>query len=377
MQKYKRVKRKTKNVGKNIFIAFILVIIVVLIASLIRLYLRIDVKNSNESLKVERTTKEIQTEVSKEKTIEEIIEEVNLSVVGISKIKEIGSSIFTEKGIEKLGLGTGVIATTNGYIVTNRHVSGDKFSNCYVTLENGSTYDAKVVWADETLDLSIVKINLTGLKPAKFGNSNSVKAGEPVYAIGNPIGYEFERTVTSGIISAKSRTIKFIEDNKEILMSDLIQTDATINPGNSGGPLINQKGEVIGINSLKIETAEGIGFAVPVNVIKPIIEKFASTGNFEEPYIGVSGYDKNIIPYINKDLKLDSGVYIENVEPNSPAYEVELLKGDIILKIDDKPIYTMNDIKEYIYTKTPGETIKMEYKRGNTTNTLKLTLGTR
>ena len=374
MQKYKRVKRKTKNVGKNIFIAFILVIIVVLIASLIRLYLRIDVKNSNESLKVERTTKEIQTEVSKEKTIEEIIEEVNLSVVGISKIKEIGSSIFTEKGIEKLGLGTGVIATTNGYIVTNRHVSGDKFSNCYVTLENGSTYDAKVVWADETLDLSIVKINLTGLKPAKFGNSNSVKAGEPVYAIGNPIGYEFERTVISGIISAKSRTIKFIEDNKEILMSDLIQTDATINPGNSGGPLINQKGEVIGINSLKIETAEGIGFAVPVNVIKPIIEKFASTGNFEEPYIGVSGYDKNIIPYINKDLKLDSGVYIENVEPNSPAYEVELLKGDIILKIDDKPIYTMNDIKEYIYTKTPGETIKMEYKRGNNTNTLKLTL---
>lgn len=374
MQKYKRVKRKTKNVGKNIFIAFILVIIVVFIASLIRLYLRIDVKNSNESLKVERTTKEIQIEVSKEKTIEEIIEEVNLSVVGISKIKEIGSSIFTEKGIEKLGLGTGIIATTNGYIVTNRHVSGDKFSNCYVTLENGSTYDAKVVWADETLDLSIVKINLTGLKPAKFGNSNSVKAGEPVYAIGNPIGYEFERTVTSGIISAKSRTIKFIEDNKEILMSDLIQTDATINPGNSGGPLINQKGEVIGINSLKIETAEGIGFAVPVNVIKPIIEKFASTGNFEEPYIGVSGYDKNIIPYINKDLKLDSGVYIENVEPNSPAYEVELLKGDIILKIDDKPIYTMNDIKEYIYTKTPGETIKMEYKRGNNTNTLKLTL---
>lgn len=374
MQKYKRVKRKTKNVGKNIFIAFILVIIVVFIASLIRLYLKIDVKNSNESLKVERTTKEIQTEVSKEKTIEEIIEEVNLSVVGISKIKEIGSSIFTEKGIEKLGLGTGIIATTNGYIVTNRHVSGDKFSNCYVTLENGSTYDAKVVWADETLDLSIVKINLTGLKPAKFGDSNSVKAGEPVYAIGNPIGYEFERTVTAGIISAKSRTIKFIEDNKEILMSDLIQTDATINPGNSGGPLINQKGEVIGINSLKIETAEGIGFAVPVNVIKPIIEKFASTGNFEEPYIGVSGYDKNIIPYINKDLKLDSGVYIENVEPNSPAYEVGLLKGDIILKIDDKPIYTMNDIKEYIYTKTPGETIKMEYKRGNNTNTLKLTL---
>lgn len=374
MQKYRRIKRKAKNVRKNFFIVFIVVTIIILIISLFRLYLRIDVKNSNENLKIQKTNKEIQRQEVKEKTIEEIIQDVNLSVVGISKIKEMGSSIFAEKGIEKLGLGTGIIVASNGYIITNRHVSGDKYSNCYVTLENGNTYDAKVVWADENLDLSIVKINLTGLKAVKFGDSNSVKAGEPVYAIGNPIGYEFERTVTSGIISAKSRTIKFTENNKEILMTDLIQTDATINPGNSGGPLINLNGEVIGINSLKIETAEGMGFAVPVNVIKPIIEKFALTGNFEEPYIGISGYDKNIIPYIDKNLKLSSGVYIENVEINSPSFESGLIKGDIILKIDDKLIYTMNDIKEYIYTKTPGEIVKVEYKRGNNTNTLNLTL---
>ena len=374
MQKYRRIKRKAKNVRKNFFIVFIVVTIIILIISLFRLYLRIDVKNSNENLKIQKTNKEIQRQEVKEKTIEEIIQDVNLSVVGISKIKEMGSSIFAEKGIEKLGLGTGIIVASNGYIITNRHVSGDKYSNCYVTLENGNTYDAKVVWADENLDLSIVKINLTGLKAVKFGDSNRVKAGEPVYAIGNPIGYEFERTVTSGIISAKSRTIKFTENNKEILMTDLIQTDATINPGNSGGPLINLNGEVIGINSLKIETAEGMGFAVPVNVIKPIIEKFALTGNFEEPYIGISGYDKNIIPYIDKNLKLSSGVYIENVEINSPSFESGLIKGDIILKIDDKLIYTMNDIKEYIYTKTPGEIVKVEYKRGNNTNTLNLTL---
>lgn len=374
MQKYRRIKRKAKNIRKNFFIVFIVVTIIILIISLFRLYLRIDVKNSNENLKIQKTNKEIQRQEVKEKTIEEIIQDVNLSVVGISKIKEMGSSIFSEKGIEKLGLGTGIIVASNGYIITNRHVSGDKYSNCYVTLENGNTYDAKVVWADENLDLSIAKINLTGLKAVKFGDSNSVKAGEPVYAIGNPIGYEFERTVTSGIISAKSRTIKFTENNKEILMTDLIQTDATINPGNSGGPLINLNGEVIGINSLKIETAEGMGFAVPVNVIKPIIEKFELTGNFEEPYIGISGYDKNIIPYIDKNLKLSSGVYIENVESNSPSFESGLIKGDIILKIDDKLIYTMNDIKEYIYTKTPGEIVKVEYKRGNNTNTLNLTL---
>ena len=377
MQKYRRIKRKKKSIGKNIFIIFIIIISLVLIASLVRLYMITDVEKINEDLKVERMSQTTQAVESKDKTIEDIIEEVNHSVVGISKIKDMGSSIFTEDGIEKLGLGTGIIASSNGYIITNKHVSGDKYSSCYVTLENGNTYDATVVWADATLDLSIVKINLEGLTTIKLGDSNSVKAGQSVYAIGNPIGYEFERTVTSGIISAKSRTLKFTENGEEVLMTDLIQTDATINPGNSGGPLINTNGEVIGINSLKIDSAEGIGFAVPINVIKPIIEKYSTTGNFEEPSIGISGYDKNIIPYIDKTFKLDSGVYIDNVTINSPATNSGLVKGDIILKIDDKLIYTMNDIKEYIYTKNPGDIIKIEYKRGNNTNTVNLTLGKR
>ncbi len=377
MQKYRRIKRKKKSIGKNIFIVFIIIISIILIASLIRLYMITDVEKINEDLKVERTSQTTQSVESKDKTIEDIIEEVNHSVVGISKIKDMGSSIFTEDGIEKLGLGTGIIASSNGYIITNKHVSGDKYSSCYVTLENGSTYDATVVWADATLDLSIVKINLEGLTTIKLGDSNNVKAGQSVYAIGNPIGYEFERTVTSGIISAKSRTLKFTENGEEVLMTDLIQTDATINPGNSGGPLINTNGEVVGINSLKIDSAEGIGFAVPINVIKPIIEKYSTTGNFEEPSIGISGYDKNIIPYIDKTFKLESGVYIENVTLNSPAANSGLVKGDIILKIDDKLIYTMNDIKEYIYTKKPGDIIKIEYRRGNNTNTVNLTLGKR
>ena len=377
MQKYRRIKRKKKSIRKNIFIVFIVIISIILIASLIRLYMITDVEKINEDLKVERTSQTTQTVENKDEAIEDIIEEVNHSVVGISKIKDMGSSIFTEDGIEKLGLGTGIIASSNGYIITNKHVSGDKYSSCYVTLENGNTYDATVVWADATLDLSIVKINLEGLTTIKLGDSNSVKAGQSVYAIGNPIGYEFERTVTSGIISAKSRTLKFTENGEEVLMTDLIQTDATINPGNSGGPLINTNGEVIGINSLKIDSAEGIGFAVPINVIKPIIEKYSTTGNFDEPSIGISGYDKNIIAYIDKTFKLDSGVYIEAVTTNSPAASCGLVKGDIILKIDDRLIYTMNDIKEYIYTKNPGESIKIEYRRGNNTNTVNLTLGKR
>lgn len=375
MQKYRRIRRKKKNIGKSFFIIFISIVTVVLVISLVRLYIRTDVDKINEDIKIERTSQSAPTDTSKNMEIEDVIEEVNHSVVGISKIKEMGNSIFAEDGIEKLGIGTGIIASSNGYIVTNKHVSGDRYSSCYVTLENGSTYDATVVWADSTLDLSIVKINLEGLRAVKFGDSTKVKAGQTVYAIGNPIGYEFERTVTAGIISAKARTIKFTENNKEILMTDLIQTDATINPGNSGGPLINTAGEVIGINSLKIDTADGIGFAVPINVVKPIIEKYKTTGNFEEPTIGISGYDKNIIPYIDKTFKLESGVYIESVTVNSPAEACGLIAGDIILKIDDKLIYTMNDIREYIYTKLPGENIKIEYRRGNKTNTVNLTLG--
>lgn len=375
MQKYSRIRRKRRSIGKTIFIIFIFLLIVTLIVSLVRLYNRTDVEKINEEIQVDRTSKTLENTKENDITIEEIIEETNYSVVGISKIKEMGSSIFQTDGIEKLGLGTGVIVSSNGYIITNKHVSGDKFSNCYVTLENGSTYNANVVWADTTLDLSIVKINLEGLKTAQLGDSNSVKAGQTVYAIGNPIGYEFERTVTSGIISAKSRTLKFTEDGEEVLMTDLIQTDATINPGNSGGPLINAEGKVIGINSLKIDSAEGIGFAVPINVIKPIIEKYTTNGNFEEPTIGISGYDKNIIPYIDKNYELDTGVYIEEVVKNSPAENSGLKKGDIILKIDDKEINTMNEIKEYIYAKYPGDIIKIEYKRGNSTSTVNLTLG--
>lgn len=125
-----------------------------------------------------------------------------------------------------------------------------------------------------------------------LGNSSDVKLGQIVYAIGNPIGFEFQRTVTSGIVSATNRTIILNEDEKSSYMENLIQTDATINPGNSGGPLVNESGEVIGINSVKITSAEGIGFAIPINIVKTIIQSFVTSGEFEEAYLGVFAYDK-------------------------------------------------------------------------------------
>lgn len=373
MHRYQRVKKKKTK--RNIFIAFIIIVTSILIVSLVRLYSRIDISKSNEEIKVERTGTSSTNINENDESIENIIAETNYSVVGISKIEDVGDSVFSENAIEKLGLGTGIIVSSKGYIVTNMHVSGDKYSNCYVTLENGNSYKANVVWADSTLDLSILKINIEGMRSAKLGDSSKVKTGQTVYAIGNPIGYEFQRTVTSGIISAESRTLKFKENNTDILMTDLIQTDADINPGNSGGPLINTKGEVIGINSLKIDSAEGIGFAVPINIIKPIIEKFDKRGKFEEPTIGISGYDKNVIPYLDKDISITSGVYVENIVKGSPAEQKGILKGDIILRIDDKEINTMNELKEYVYSKYPGDEVNLSIKRNGISKNVKINLG--
>lgn len=373
MHRYQRVKKKKTK--RNIFIAFIIIVTTILIVSLVRLYSRIDISKSNEEIKVERTGTSSTNINENDESIEYIIAETNYSVVGISKIEDVGDSVFSENAIEKLGLGTGIIVSSKGYIVTNMHVSGDKYSNCYVTLENGNSYNGNVVWADSTLDLSILKINIEGMRSAKLGDSSKVKTGQTVYAIGNPIGYEFQRTVTSGIISAESRTLKFKENNTDILMTDLIQTDADINPGNSGGSLINTKGEVIGINSLKIDSAEGIGFAVPINIIKPIIEKFDKTGKFEEPTIGISGYDKNVIPYLDKDISITSGVYVENIVKGSPAEQKGILKGDIILRIDDKEINTMNELKEYVYSKYPGDEVNLSIKRNGISKNVKINLG--
>ena len=267
--------RKKKN-KKRVLQFVIIAIILIIMFTLYNVYSNIDINTyqkgyENNISKVSRT---IEEEKSDNKQITDLLEESINCVVGISRIKDTGNTIFLKDGINKLGLGSGIIVTEDGYILTNEHVSGSKYGKCYVTFESGNVFNGDVVWSDSDLDLSIIKINAKGLKPANLGNSDSVKIGEKVYAIGNPIGFEFQKTVTAGIISALNRTIKFEENNKLIYMSNLIQTDATINPGNSGGPLINLDGNVIGIDSVKITSAEGIGFAIPINMVKPIIEKF-------------------------------------------------------------------------------------------------------
>ncbi len=295
--------------------------------------------------------------------------------MGISKLKNAGNSILSISNESELGLGTGVIVTENGYILSNEHVTGSKYSKCYITLENGQNYEGTVEWSDQDLDLSLTKINAKNLNYATLGDSSKIRVGETVYAIGNPIGFEFRRTVTSGIISAKNRSIKIEEENNKSYMSDLIQTDATINPGNSGGPLITPKGEVIGINTVKITTAEGIGFAIPINVVKNIIKNYEETGNYEQPTIGIYAYDKQVIPYLDGNVNFEKGIYVAQITPNGPTDKTELKEKDIILSIDGNELNTMNDLREYIYTKKPGDEVILEIARGKISKKINIILG--
>ena len=240
---------KKKNKIKKTIIIFIIIICICLISIyLVNTYAKIDISSSNyQTERVISTVNEQTVEKAEENSqkVADILENTMKSVVGISKLKDAGNSIFSNNSETSLGLGTGIIVSENGYILSNEHVTGGKFSTCYITLENNKKYDGKVVWCDTDLDLSITKIEANNLTAAQLGDSSKIRVGESVFAIGNPIGFEFRRTVTSGIISSKNRTIKLEENNTVSYMSDLIQTDATINPGNSGGPLIYPNGEVI------------------------------------------------------------------------------------------------------------------------------------
>ena len=246
--------RKKKSGKKKVIITTITLILLWLLGFYLYVtYNNIEIYDSNYTIQKTQSTIEEQTveKVEEEsKKVADIIEETIESVVGISKLKNAGTSIFSESTESQLGLGTGIIVTDNGYILSNEHVTGSKYSKCYVTLENGKNYNGTVVWSDSNIDLSIVKIDANNLKYVQFADSDNIKIGETVYAIGNPIGFEFRRTVTSGIISAKNRTIKLEEENSQSYMTDLIQTDATINPGNSGGPLIYPNGQQMGLDLL-------------------------------------------------------------------------------------------------------------------------------
>ena len=350
MYRYEKKESKFKYIMCTVLL---MIIASVSTLFLYKMYLNINVENNQIPSGSENTA--IRLAANQEETkedITDILEKITKCVVGISKIKNKGDSIFETNATEDLKLGTGAIISENGYIITNWHLAGNKDSSCYVTMEDGTIYNGNTVWADSDLDLAVVKISANNLKYLQLGDSDNIKIGETVYAIGNPIGIEFQRTVTKGIISGLNRTIKIEENKNSSYMEGLIQTDASINQGNSGGPLINERGEVIGINSVKIETAEGIGFAIPINIIKPVVESLTNAEAFEEAYLGIFAYDKEVIKYLNTNLKT----------------------GDVITKIDGNSINRMSELRTYIYRKKPGEKVTLTISRNNKELPIEVTL---
>lgn len=376
MYNYKKAKKGT---FKNLTIILGIIILTAIISiSTYKIYEGIEIDTYMvQAYEAEKTVTTIENKKEKGKQIADVVENVTSCVVGISKIKNTGNTVFLENGMEELGLGTGIIVSENGYILSNEHVTGDKYTNCYITLENGRTYTANVVWADSILDLSISKITAKNLPHVNFGDSENIRVGEEVYAIGNPIGYEFQRTVTSGIISAVNRTIRIDENDTSVYMENLIQTDATINPGNSGGPLINLDGNVIGITSVKITTADGIGFAIPINFVKPIIESYLKENKFEEANLGIFAYDKEIIPYLEEKIDNIKGIYVGQVALDSPAYKAGIKIGDRIIKIDNLELNKMSDLRCYIYSKKPGDEVSLNIMRNGREEIIDVVLGSK
>jgi serine protease Do len=295
---------------------------------------------------------------------------VGPAVVGIAN-KGYARDFFNRKVLIEQGSGSGVIFDANGYIVTNNHVV-EGSQELAVSLSDGRVLTGKVIGTDPATDLAVVKVDATDLPTAAFGDSDSLLVGEPAIAIGNPLGLEFQGSVTSGVISALNRTVDTGERKFK-----LIQTDAAINPGNSGGALVNADGVIIGINSAKIaaQGVEGIGFAIPINTAKPIIQSLIEKGKVVRPYLGIGFIDKAMAEKNGYDFPYDHGVYVAKVDADGPAGKAGVQKGDIMLKFAGTDINSASDLQGAKDSQSVGSKVDIVIQRGGQTLTLPIVLG--
>jgi len=294
---------------------------------------------------------------------------VSPAVVGITN-KAYARDYFNRKVLVEQGEGSGVIIDSNGYIATNNHVV-EGAQEVVVSLPDGRTFPGKVLGADSATDLAVVKIEATDLPVATLGDSDNILVGEPAIAIGNPLGLEFQGSVTVGVISALNRSIDIGERKFK-----LIQTDAAINPGNSGGALVNADGQVIGINSAKIAVSgvEGIGFSIPINTARPILQSLIDKGHVVRAYLGVGVLDKNTAPKYGYSLEIDAGIYVVNVSPNGPAAKAGIQPGDIITKVAGLAINTVSELRSTLDGQQVGSTVDVETIRNDQPRTVSVLL---
>lgn len=286
-----------------------------------------------------------------EESIVNAVEKVSKSVVNIASVRMMQDQLFRVFPLQ--GVGSGIIIDDRGHILTNNHVI-DGTDRLRVTLGDSRQVSAKVVGTDEETDLAVVRAepleinskDAVKFQPVNLGNSEELKVGQIVIAVGNPFGLTGGPTVTAGIISSLNRNVQF-----ENGILELVQTDAAINPGNSGGPLINTKGEVVAINTAKIPYGQGIGFAVPINTVKSILSDLIENGHVTRPWLGISTVKLNPRIASFYRLPLVHGALIVNVEPYSPADNAGLRRGDIIEEIDGNKIESPSQISSYIRKK--------------------------
>lgn len=266
------------------------------------------------------------------------------------------------------GKGSGFIVSEDGYILTNNHVVADA-DKIEVTLADGTSYPAEIVGTDPTFDLAVIKIGAKGLPVLELGDSENVRVGEWVVAIGNPYG--FESTVTVGVISAKDRSVRA----RNLNFDGFLQTDAAINPGNSGGPLLNLDGEVIGINTAIIPYAQGIGFAVPVNMAKQVLDDLVKYGTVKRGWLGV--YIQPLTPEFAEayGVEHEGGAVVSDVVPDSPAAGAGLRRGDVIVAVDGETIEDHTDLSFCIRSHLEGDKVRLTVIREGKEREVSVTLG--
>lgn len=313
--------------------------------------------------------------------VTEIVDATSDSVVGVTNLQSGSQNPFSgmrSSEPQEAGAGSGVIYKKEGdsaFIVTNNHVV-EGAEEVTVTLSNGTEIEAEVLGTDIWTDLAVLKTSAEEIEAvAEFGDSSVLKAGEPVIAIGNPLGLQFSGSVTTGVISGTERSIP-IDINKDGIedwQAEVLQTDAAINPGNSGGALLNSQGQLIGINSMKIAQAsvEGIGLAIPINSAIPVIEDLETKGEVERPALGVSIMDLNTVPKAMQQSELgipaevEEGIIVQAVAEASGAEAAGLRQGDVIVAINDEKLATVLELRQYLYTKAEiGDTLKVQFYRG-------------
>jgi len=297
-----------------------------------------------------------------EKAVLDVLDRVSKSAVNISIVKIVHHMFYQAVPVE--GMGSGTIVDPKGYILTNNHVVGGA-RKIGVTLWNGEVLEGKLVGSCNVHDTAIVKVERKELPAAELGDSDKLRVGQRVYAIGNPFGLAGGPTVTSGVISAVNRTI----ESKRGLLENLVQTDAAINPGNSGGPLVDLEGKIVAINTAIIPYAQGIGFAIPINAAKRCQGEMVVGGISARPRLGIVGLSvtEELARYYS--LPLDRGVLVTKVAENSPAESAGIVAGDMILALDGAPIYSIEDLLNEIHNRKIGDSVRIAvHRRGSRQN---------